>query len=337
MSTWTSPATWTNGAVTAASMNTEIRDHLLFIKGALDLLTGSTTADTGTSMALSITRTSLGDVAAGFQRSGDTNARVDIQVSATSRIRFGPGSAGPDASLFRDGATGLSVDNASGGSTEFRVYSTTSGDAYNIGVLVTGDNYRRVAFGLSGGKPRVAWGTGSATPDLYLTRDTTGRLLATASSGGARIGAELDTTGSDTNSLFAWVSGDTQPRSTIGIHSTGSGKLGLGPGGSTAPDATMYRTAANLVQTDFAFDLRRSSTSNGVLIGRVDGDGSSQFTIYARGHANFTDGVSTFVKAGVPADGDFRATPPSGTIAVDTTNSRLYARVGSTWKYAALT
>jgi hypothetical protein len=50
----------------------------------------------------------------------------------------------------------------------------------------------------------------------------------------------------------------------------------------------------------------------------------------------FTNGVSTFVKAGIPVDGDFTFYE-SGMIAVDSTNNRLYVRVGSTWKYTGLT
>jgi hypothetical protein len=42
-------------------------------------------------------------------------------------------------------------------------------------------------------------------------------------------------------------------------------------------------------------------------------------------------------KAGAPTDADFVTTPPNGTLAVDTTNNRLYVRVGGTWKYSSLT
>jgi hypothetical protein len=51
---------------------------------------------------------------------------------------------------------------------------------------------------------------------------------------------------------------------------------------------------------------------------------------------NTRDGVVTRVKAGIPVDADFDA-PKSGLIAVDTTNRRLYVRVGATWRYAPLT
>lgn len=40
-------------------------------------------------------------------------------------------------------------------------------------------------------------------------------------------------------------------------------------------------------------------------------------------------------KAGAPVDGDF-TNPTDGMLAVDTTNSRIYARVGGAWKSAAL-
>lgn len=57
--------------------------------------------------------------------------------------------------------------------------------------------------------------------------------------------------------------------------------------------------------------------------------------------ATLTIWPSVLVKAGAPADSDFTAlglpTPPNGTLALDSTNSRLYVRVGGTWKYAALT
>lgn len=46
-------------------------------------------------------------------------------------------------------------------------------------------------------------------------------------------------------------------------------------------------------------------------------------------------GVQTRTKAGAPVDGDFR-NAVSGLIAVDTTNSRLYCRVGGTWKSVLL-
>lgn len=48
------------------------------------------------------------------------------------------------------------------------------------------------------------------------------------------------------------------------------------------------------------------------------------------------DGVATKTKAGAPTDADF-TTPVDGLLAVDTTNSKLYIRIGGVWKAITLT
>jgi hypothetical protein len=82
----------------------------------------------------------------------------------------------------------------------------------------------------------------------------------------------------------------------------GSGEQRWGDG-TAVTDTNLKRASANLLQTDDQF--------------------------YA------VDGLRTKVKAGIPADGDFTVVG-SGLIAVDSTNNRLYVRVGATWMYVAL-
>lgn len=48
------------------------------------------------------------------------------------------------------------------------------------------------------------------------------------------------------------------------------------------------------------------------------------------------NGIVTYTKAGAPVDGDF-TTAQDGMVVVDTTNNRIYVRIGGVWKYAALT
>lgn len=88
MSTWSVPITWVNGAVTASQMNT-LRDNLNFLKGFADLITGGSTADTGTGTRISITRPLDADNALEAQKSGDTWPR--FVVEATGAIRLGDG------------------------------------------------------------------------------------------------------------------------------------------------------------------------------------------------------------------------------------------------------
>ena len=78
-----------------------------------------------------------------------------------------------------------------------------------------------------------------------------------------------------------------------------SGQWEWGPG-SAATDTNLYRAAANQLKTDDTF------------VG--------------------ADGVATKTKAGIPADGDFATAPPDGTLAVDTTNNKIYVRIGGAWK-----
>jgi len=94
--------------------------------------------------------------------------------------------------------------------------------------------------------------------------------------------------------------GDTSSRMAL----AGSGAFSWGPG-DAAPDTTLYRTAANHLRTGDMFTA--------------------------------TDGLVTKVIADVPEDADFTAAPASGLIAIDSANNRIYVRVGTTWKYAALT
>lgn len=119
MSTWTTPATSTGGstALTAAFWNTEVRDHLNFVKGALDLLTNATSADTGTAMYLRVTRPTGAD--ASFYEAlvgADTQPRWKVFYdNALTRVRmaFGPGGASvPDIFLDRPAAAILRLADA---------------------------------------------------------------------------------------------------------------------------------------------------------------------------------------------------------------------------------
>lgn len=83
----------------------------------------------------------------------------------------------------------------------------------------------------------------------------------------------------------------------------GSGQLGWRDGLSFTPDTNLYRGGANVLQTD---DRVRA-----------------------------VDGITTKTKAGAPTDADFASTPADGTMVIDTTNSKIYVRIGGIWKATA--
>lgn len=164
MSTWVAPITWSNGAVTAAQMNAEIRDHCTFLKGALDLITNSTTADTGTSTYLSITRGSAGVAILLGKVTGDSNER--FSVGADGALYWGPGNDVTDTTLYRDSSAGIL---ATTGYIRIRPANATTTRALTI--LVAGESYNRGEFGMSvAGEAQVLMGDGSATPDVRLYR-----------------------------------------------------------------------------------------------------------------------------------------------------------------------
>ena len=100
MSTWLTPATWTATILTFDALNTELRDHLNFLKGALDVLTGSTTADTGTTMMLDVRRPAGTDFAYRTRVSGDALDRFTIDAAGKSL--WSDGTATADVGLQRN-------------------------------------------------------------------------------------------------------------------------------------------------------------------------------------------------------------------------------------------
>ena len=161
MSTWTTPITWVNGAPTATTFNTEVRDHLNHLKGALDLITGGTTADTGTATFLQIRRTSTADGILTGDITGDTTTR--FRVFADGKLEWGSGSAGRDTNLYRMAANILGTDD------RFRVIGAVAGDI-SYDTHVVGDSQVRWRVQADG---TMGWGLGSSSPDVFLSRDNT--------------------------------------------------------------------------------------------------------------------------------------------------------------------
>ena len=348
MSTWTTPATWSNGAVTAAMMNAEIRDHDVWLKGFADLVTNSTAADTGATTYFQITRAAGTDALIRSLVTGDTGYR--FRISAAGSIEWTNGDGVTDLSLAREsGAPGyllLEGDGSTANEPRFGIdYNGTSGDYTAFFIRAAGETEPRLSVGMtSAGKPAFWFGGGaSSTPDTSFIRDAAGRIQVGSSTGAARFGTSLGSETGESFSLYSWRTGDTAPRVALGQNADGYGALFLGPGSSTAPDIIIKRTGSSTVTFELGTCLvagilraERASASSGVMVGRKTGDGSDNFTLYASGRGVFLDGVTTLVKAGVPDDTDFAFTPTSGTIAVDTTNSDLYVRVGSTWKHVGV-
>lgn len=148
MPAWIAPATWVNGTLTAAFANAEVRDHLIWLKAALDLITNSTAADSGDATSLRINRSSTGLVALQSAVTGDAVAR--LAITAGGVVEFGDGTNPRDVVLYWGGANQLKTDDdfavgtllriASSGAIVFSERTDPAAPAANTGILYVRDN-----------------------------------------------------------------------------------------------------------------------------------------------------------------------------------------------------
>ena len=194
---------------------------------------------------------------------------------------------------------------------------------------VSGDSNPRVAIQSDG---KFVWGSGAGVGDTNLYRSAADTLK----------------TDDAFKSALAIMARDGVAAEQVNMGNMGpSGEAGFTFG--TAADTNLYRSAANVLKTDDYF-----SSELGIQILNDAGTGVSGIRFGASADTNLyrsaadtlkTDdgiigagGLATLTKAGVPSDADVVAgMQVSGAMILDTTNSRIYFRVGSTWKYAALT
>jgi hypothetical protein len=299
MSTWVAPATWVDGAVSAATMNAEIRDHALWLKGFADLITNSTAADTGTTTYLHIER-SAGSVVFSAGVPGDPQTSRWV-VDTNGAMYWGDGTAILDLELARDGAGRLVLGG--GASPQLGVTQATGGVERNqIFTWISADTFPRVALGLTAGdQGRIAFGSGAAAPDFTIERNAAGRIVATSTaSGGARIGVVSDA--NESSGHFSWRTGDTIPRVSIGQESSGLPALRFSPG-SGGTYETIYRESTGIIATESTFKSTagyfqsiRSAAASSYFIGNVTGDTGPRIrlstTASGSGSIYFDDGTA---------------------------------------------
>jgi hypothetical protein len=110
-----------------------------------------------------------------------------------------------------------------------------------------------------------------------------------------------------------------------GLSSAAALTLNLYPGGT--------RQAAGYL---FVFGIQVSDDDTDYL--PTSGAAATSAVIGARSEAlhQFAGGLAAKVKAGTPSDADFPAAPPDGTIVPDSSGSKIWVRLGGTWKGVAV-
>ena len=181
MSAWVAPSTWTNSTFTASFMNAELRDKLVWLKAALDVITASTTSDVVGATQLQVVRSGATDSAYRANVTGD--AQVRYRVLANGTIGWGDGASAPDVQLSRDSALTLALNSR-------LLISRSAVGNFGLDIRVAGDaNPRFVAQ--AGGT--LAWGDGTSATDLSLYRSAAGTLagptfLSLDAGGQVRVG-----------------------------------------------------------------------------------------------------------------------------------------------------
>lgn len=185
MSTWAAPITFTSGATLTAAQLNGTRDNLTFLKGALDLLTGSTTADTGTAMRLDLTLASSTALALKARVTGDAFERVTLSAAGTinwtlpttgvSQQRIEADTSIRQLKLI--GSDGVTRQN----NQLIVELGVTPGLYSALGVMAQSDTQPRVLLGTDAShRGQVGFGVGGGTAaDVFITRTAASTLTTT--------------------------------------------------------------------------------------------------------------------------------------------------------------
>jgi hypothetical protein len=178
-------------------------------------------------------------VVASFLAAPDTQPA--FKITGDGKIQWGlGGSTAPDISLSRAAVGQLQI-GASGAAGSIRSWGAAGSDNSFMS-LVTGDSQFRFIARADG---MHLWGPGNAAADIALFRVAANVLqLGTGASSYAAL--RVQRAAATDAALQSNVAGDTVMR----WQSDASGKHEWGPGGSTAVDTSLYRSAASTLKTD---------------------------------------------------------------------------------------
>lgn len=204
----------------------------------------------------------------------------------------------------------------------------------------------------------LEWGAGNAAPTIQLQRDNDTTLKLNQV-----MLIERGTPGGD-RFFAARLPGDTDPRVDMSTDSNNRGRIAFGAG-NAAVDAFLTRDAAgrmlipvgsSLKFEGAAGDMKWTVMQTGDTQARIRvlaggtlewgaGSGATDIFVYRQSagwlktdnHFQAVDGIQTLTFAGAITDARFAQQPGNGTIALDSTNHRLYVRDGGNWRFTALT
>lgn len=200
--------------MTAAALNAEIRDHCTFLKGALDLITASSTADTGDSTQIYVKRATVTDAIAATV-TGDTSARFVIAADGTHA--WGDGTNVRDIVMARSGASWLNMGNSAAGGPISLSLTANIGQRNSFGCRVSGDAVMRTALMGDATSQILEFGNGTDARDVNLYRggpnllktddqfEIAGTALVLSGGGNIQMIERSDLPNAPANNAYLWI------------------------------------------------------------------------------------------------------------------------------------
>lgn len=179
-----------------------------------------------------------------------TDANPRFQIAADGTHNWGPGNAAVDANLYRYGANALTSDG--------RFIASNGTNMVVIGANPGAGNYQV--------NPNIQFGNDNG---CYLYR----RAIYTLRGLGS---LEMEG-GAGSFGFQAYASGEANPRAYL----RNDGSLLLGPGGATAPDTSLSRSAAGVLLTPGAFVAQSYVQAYGgnIAVYKAVGDAQAQIAL----------------------------------------------------------
>ncbi len=262
-----------------------------------------------------------GQVLSGYLTVGDAFGFTIGAVANQNRITFGQNSA----TAF----TLIKADSNFAG-----LYAA---DATFAGELKTTHSYLTVAPAASGAvlnlkapagySAQVAWFHGGPIKGRANVDTASNDLTFNVATGAA--GSEVYTE----SFRIVNATGILQASKQIAVLQT-TNTPGLLLQGATAGWASGLQLNNTTASTGRKYGMYSDSTGNLVISDETAL--ANRVRLRANGIMEALVGFAHRTKAGAPTDADFATPPSDGTIVIDTTNSRIYARIGGVWKYVAV-
>lgn len=251
-------------------------------------------------------------------------------IDPNGKMTWGTGAAATDTDLFRSGSSGgigilhtdsnfeaLTVNVPSNALTAQHFGVDSTGLIYLIGNTATPTNARALAQVIGDTNLRwqmdangtMQWGSGTAAPDVNLTRDSGGGRLNTNgnffATGAILTFADFIGLQNPSTNNFIEASILNAANATFAIDY--AGKHYWGAGGATATDTDLFRQAANTLATDSILSLKNAAGAPPAISGYTELVGSGAnlpFMTGASGQGWFLSGA---------AGADFTGTVVTGT------------------------